>query len=86
MDDLRENPARRSVHYRLIFPADIQLNNVIFSGEQEGIMMKETQIKFEIAENVSNRAIFVNWTIAKAGTGHKIVHKKKSDPMAAFED
>ena len=86
MDDLRENPARRSVHYCLIFPEDIQLDNVIFPGEQEEIMMKETGIKYEIEENVNNRAMFVNWTIAKAGTGHKIAHKKKSDPMAAFED
>ena len=86
MDDLRKNPACHSVYYRLIIPKDIQLHNVIFSEEQEEIMIKETGIKYEIAENVNNRAMFVNWTIAKVGIGHKIAHEKKSDPMAAFED
>ena len=57
-----------------MLPEDFNLDYVILSAEGEEIMQKNTGIKYDIIENIENREMFVNGTIARKGTGHKITH------------
>ena len=78
-DDFKNNPARLSAYYQLIFPEDLPLDNVILSGNPDEILKSCTGVRYSVGNNTDCSVVFINWKIAKKGAGHKIETLIKED-------
>ena len=84
LEDIKRNPSRQTLYWRIITPNSMPLDNVILSGDSKKILKKEKGVKRTLGENqdIVVLSYFVNWVIAKKKTGHQIA----SAPKMALED
>ena len=72
VDEMKQNPARLSTYYRLLFTEDLPLDNVILSGDPIEVIKHCTGVKYNVGNNTKTAAMFLIWSIEKKGVGHKI--------------
>ena len=84
LEDIKRNPSRQTLYWRIITPKSMPLDNVILSGDSKKILKKEKGVKRTMGENqdIVVLSYFVNWVIAKKKTGHQIALA----PKMALED
>jgi hypothetical protein len=69
----------------LVFPAEIELDNVILSGDPDKIEKKKLGNKYTIEDKIETAAMFVYWMIAIHNGGHCVTQKEKASAQSAFD-
>jgi hypothetical protein len=69
----------------LVFPAEIELDNVILSGDPDEIEKKKLGNKYTIEDKIEAAAMFVYWMIAIHNGSHCVMQKEKASTQSAFD-
>merc|ERR1712232_262548 len=84
---LKATPAKNAVYHKFILPEGFKVDNMILSGNATSINKNKNGIKYTYAEKAKKMEIpqyFVNWTIAKKGSGRKIKYKNQDNFLDDF--
>jgi hypothetical protein len=68
----------------LVFREDIELDNVILSGDPGKIEKKKLGNKYAM-DRIETAAMFVYWMIAIHNGGHRVKQKEKASTKLAFD-
>jgi hypothetical protein len=80
---LQADPERRNGYWLLVFPNDVELDNVILSGDPVEIM-KKTLGQMTTYDGIASASLFVYWFIACKSGGHRLSEKAEASAKSAF--
>jgi hypothetical protein len=81
---LTGNDERKLAFYLLVFPEDIELDNVVLSGDAKEIEKNKVGNKYTF-EEIDTAVMFVYWMIATRNSGHRIKQNKAASTSSAFD-
>ena len=84
MARLESDPNKVISHWLLIFPAEIELDNVIFSGDPIHVNIDLAGVKQD-HDGLPENTMFIKWKIAVRDGGHRIAQKTKKMAKSAFD-